>query len=864
LEAPSQAKSYFLPWHIIAEKAAEGARFFESTHLSADEVRAKRNDPEGSPDVELNYACVPGETLIAGLAIGPAGESPLHKINIEVARWADGLWKEAAQVSTTADSDLIEVADGIEEEGFFRFVFAAEPPESTQCYIETYAVVSADWKRDILAFCRQMRDQIETRPDPKLILSSVAVSHFDHALAMVVEAPIMSGAILRALGDAVENKRKFETGACPDLVIGGLTKMRLKRFEGAEVTEFVVFVPENYEGSRKWPVLLNPDPRRREAGGYTDRSGLIDIWWHFSGYEGYEWKDYRYFFKILKSKLSLDEDRVYLYGLCGNGIAATALALHYPDQWAECASVLGNTCRNLAGNALNLSFVFVRGGHSQERLISYYNFGANCFLYRGCRNFRHSIREDVSIEALRGKPTPEVTRVKNPKRVLFSVDSSNAFGAYWVSINGRDDENLTGTIDACVNGQVIDVNISNVCAYSLDLEGAPVDSSRPVEIIENGTSLGSVTGDIFVKEPPACAKAAHVKNKHLHGPVWDAFTDPYVVVWPSSGEDQLFCSITEELAKSLANGAPCFADTNMPENLIDTHNLILLGTAASNKWLSRICEKLPVEIERGRITADGRRCEGRDMGFILIYPNPLNPEKYVVVLSATSATAMRRSLAVWREMKSMRPADVAVFELTKDGDVRWHIVERFSVTWDWHDRWSEPLAAVLKKHPKWQWGQWIARAVRKQLGADVVVYEEPFRFSDSVPAGEITYRDLFNSFRNDWIVKVRLDGKGLRSLLTASYMNTSEDGVAAVLDGVRLVGTEQQDAEGRCLTIGDIEDDKKYTVAFPQRIVSRLKTGRDYAIVEEAYLVPLLKEYLAGSKSCDIDAELDSLKLTIF
>jgi pimeloyl-ACP methyl ester carboxylesterase len=802
--------------------------------------------------------------LTVRLPLGAGEASSLGRLNANIAQYRGGMWKDAGQASAGIDSDLISVADSIGAEGFYRLRFAAEVPESGQFDIEAYAVVSADWKRDILAFCRELKEQIETSPDAKLIFSSIAVSHFDHVMDLASEGAFLSGRMLEALVCAIESKRKFEAGACPDLVVG-LNKLRLKRFEGAETVEFVVFVPENYHDSRKWPVLLNPDPRRRESGtGYTERSDLIDVWWHFSGYEGYEWKNYQYFLNILRSKLSLDEDRVYLYGLCGNGIAATALALNYPDQWAECASVLGNACRNLAGNALNLSLVFVRGGHSQEQLICYYNFAAKCFLYQGCRYFRHSIREDVSIDVLRGSPTPNVTRVKSPKRVLFSVDSSKAFGAYWATINGREDENLTGTIDACVNGQAIDVKTTNVCAYSLDLVRAPVDSNRPVEIIENGTSLGSVRGNIFVEEPLAYAKATYVKNKPLQGPVWDAFTDPYAVVWPSSSRDQEFCSISAQVAKSLANGAPCFSDINMPESLIDTHNLILLGTAASNKWLSRICGKLPVEIEHGRITADGRRYEGRDMGLILIYPNPLNPKRYVVALWATSAAAMRRSPAVWKEMKSMPPVDVAVFEVTKKGDVRWHIFERFSSTWDWHDHWSESLGAVFKKHPKWQWSRWAARAVRKQLGADVVVYEEPFRFPDSLGTGEITYRDLFNSFRNDWIVKVRLDGKGLRSLLTASYMDTSWEGVAAVLDGVSLVGVEQKDSQDDRLAIGDIEDNKKYTVAFPERIVSRLRTGMDYVIVGEAYLVPLLKNYLLRSEGSDVDAELDSFKLTIF
>ena len=99
-------------------------------------------------------------------------------------------------------------------------------------------------------------------------------------------------------------------------------------------------------------MLLNTDNRRLGAKGrYVERSGLIDIWWHTVSHKDLKWKNYTAFMEVIQQKVNIDKDRIYIYGECSNGIAAIALALNYPDQWAECSSSLGNSYRHLAGNA---------------------------------------------------------------------------------------------------------------------------------------------------------------------------------------------------------------------------------------------------------------------------------------------------------------------------------------------------------------------------------------------------------------------------------------------------------------------------------------------------------------------------------
>ena len=133
---------------------------------------------------------------------------------------------------------------------------------------------------------------------------------------------------------------------------------------------------------------------------------------------------------------------------------------------------------------------------------------------------------------------------------------------------------------------------------------AVLTPNRPVEIIENGQSLGFATGQLFTRRAQKYVKAVYIKNERLHGPVWDAFTDPYVVLYGTSGEDKQVALTSRKIAKELSNGAPCFADTNMPEELIDSHNLILIGTAESNSWLAKINKYLPVQVIDGSINVD--------------------------------------------------------------------------------------------------------------------------------------------------------------------------------------------------------------------------------------------------------------------
>jgi hypothetical protein len=834
-----------LPWEIIAEKFDAKKPF----------CTVKSKDKK-----TINFALTP-DALTITLPSNSKIPQEQTEAKLDLSVWQQGQWTGLPPLTVQIEANSIKVDGNAIANGFYNLSIAFDRndigKENNFC-----AVVATDWKKDLFAWCLKNKEQIETNPDSQLIHSSIAVSHFDNLMELAGK-PELSENILSSLSKSIKAKADFQDGKCPDLVIG-LNKIKLRRFKGAIIAEFAVRVPESYDNSRKWPMFLNPDPQQRRKYS-SSGTGFIDIWWHFPLPMSFEWKDYKYLLSILDKKLNIDEDRIYIYGRCGNAISTMALALNFPDEWAECSLMMGNSKRHLAGNALNLPLIFVKGPHEGAGLKGYYDFAEKCFQYYGCKHFKSS--KTQGFEQIRGSSTPEVLRENSPRQVLYRTESLGNSKAYWVQIDGREDENLIGTIDASVDGQTIFVETNNVDAYSLDITQAPVDSNKPVEVVENGQSLGFVTDQVFTKRVKKYIDVVFIKNERLHGPIWDVFTDSYVVIRGTGTEDSKFIEATEILANSLSGGAPIFSDSNLPEELISTHNLILIGKVKSDLRLSRICKELPVQIKESRLTANGKCYDDKNMGFVLIYPNPINPERYVAVFSATSVVAMSNIPDAYSQMKSLNPADVGIFEVVEKNEVKWHIIEKFNTVWGWHDEWSQVLAVTTKKHPKWQWHQWVGKVVREQLKADVVVCENVFKFEDSALGSQLTCRDLFNSFKNDWIIKILIDGESLKDLLAVSFRDISKREVApSVIYGVNFVKPEN-DHEETALVVNELENNKKYTIALPYKAINGERMGillEDYKITGEGYLVLLLKDYLYKNQNLDIDAQLDNLKFNIF
>jgi hypothetical protein len=74
------------------------------------------------------------------------------------------------------------------------------------------------------------------------------------------------------------------------------------------------------------------------------------------------------------------------------------------------------------------------------------------------------------------------------------------------------------------------------------------------------------------------------------------------------------------------------SDELKPED-IENYNLILWGDPRSNPTLGKLADKLPIQWNREQVVIGDRKFDAANHVPVLIYPNPLNPQRYVVLNS---------------------------------------------------------------------------------------------------------------------------------------------------------------------------------------------------------------------------------------
>jgi hypothetical protein len=142
--------------------------------------------------------------------------------------------------------------------------------------------------------------------------------------------------------------------------------------------------------------------------------------------------------------------------------------------------------------------------------------------------------------------------------------------------------------------------------------------------------IGLPAGDELVKKPGS------------QGPIDDAFMDSFVMVKPSGrpmnsktaewAEKELKHA-TDHWRKQFRGDAIIKSDTEITKDDIANSNLVLWGDPMSNSVLAKIADKLPVKWTDKGVTVGKDTYEVGTHVPVLIYPNPLNPKKYVVINS---------------------------------------------------------------------------------------------------------------------------------------------------------------------------------------------------------------------------------------
>jgi hypothetical protein len=134
-----------------------------------------------------------------------------------------------------------------------------------------------------------------------------------------------------------------------------------------------------------------------------------------------------------------------------------------------------------------------------------------------------------------------------------------------------------------------------------------------------------------------------VKQHGLSGPIDDAFMDSFLFVKPTGTamNDKVAAWTKAEMDRAsfewrrqFRGDAPAKDDKAITDADIAASNLVLWGDPQSNAVLAKVIAKLPIQWANGKLTANGKTYDTATHAPVLVFPNPLNPKRYIVINSS--------------------------------------------------------------------------------------------------------------------------------------------------------------------------------------------------------------------------------------
>jgi hypothetical protein len=264
-------------------------------------------------------------------------------------------------------------------------------------------------------------------------------------------------------------------------------------------------------------------------------------------------------------------------------------------------------------------------------------------------------------------------------------------------IEALDETYKKAVVDLIRNKGVLTVTTSNVRRLSVSRDPAyrdrfalTIDGTAVVvkEWDANSATLEKRDGvwAELVSSPQTRRKL--IKRDRVQGPIDDAFMERFRVVRPSTP------GFTAALADRFAGMWDRYFRGTLPIVSAEKHdpqaaaNLVLFGDPSNNPLIAKVIPGLPITWAKDKLVVNGVEYDARTHLPVLIYPNPLRPDRYVVLnsghtfgedaLKGTNALLYPR-LGDWAVIKPTPTAkDPAAFEVVAAGlfDENWQFPKK--------------------------------------------------------------------------------------------------------------------------------------------------------------------------------------------
>jgi pimeloyl-ACP methyl ester carboxylesterase len=267
------------------------------------------------------------------------------------------------------------------------------------------------------------------------------------------------------------------------------------------------------------------------------------------------------------------------------------------------------------------------------------------------------------------------TAGKAPNHVRLVTYTARFNNAHWVNVDALDESYTRAEVDARRTDDMkqYTVTTKNVARLRLEVPAA--------SFTIDGQTIGAGANPTFEKNggkwAVASGKPAGLRKVHgLQGPIEDAFRDGFLVVrgsgqpWNEAAHsyaNSRFDVFRSEFAKWMRGDIRVKDDKSVSTSDIANYNLVLFGDPGSNVVISKVLGRLPIQWTKNEITVGSRKFPAADHAHVMVYPNPLNPQRYVVLNTGHTFTA-HRVIAGSESTFFPRLGDYAV--LTTAGEVK--------------------------------------------------------------------------------------------------------------------------------------------------------------------------------------------------
>ena len=380
----------------------------------------------------------------------------------------------------------------------------------------------------------------------------------------------------------------------------------------------------------------------------------------------------------VRAQYPIDALRIAVAGFSMGGGSTWHLATHYPGLWCAASPGAGFaetpifTKANAPGKEVRPVWEQLLWRHYEATGIAQNLFNVPTLAYTGEIDGQREASElmeaamaqnSLKLERFIGPQTAhkyhdatkaELTtrlealitsgRPATPREIRFSTYTLRYAESAWVKILGLEKHWDRADVHATLaDDNTLTATTKNVTALSFS-------AIKPTAVLLDGQRLAPTASLIFTRRDgkwsataPAAESLLH-KSPGLTGPINDAFMDAFVFVRPTGKalNPELGTWVESELTAArhlwrdvYRGDAPVIADTALTDADIANKNLILWGDPTSNRVLAKLLAtgKLPLTWDAKTLTFRGENYASATHAPILIFPNPLNPVRYIVLNS---------------------------------------------------------------------------------------------------------------------------------------------------------------------------------------------------------------------------------------